>query len=83
MQEDWELLRRYVDQNKEDAFASLVQRHGGWLLNALLRQLKNEDAAIEVRQQTFTLLAQKASALIKPTGSLQSGMLLQMESFVD
>jgi len=63
MEDDWALLRRYIDEQKEEAFTELVQRHAGWLLNALIRQLRDYHAAVEVRQQVFTLLAQKSTTL--------------------
>jgi RNA polymerase sigma factor (sigma-70 family) len=65
MNEDAELLRRYVEEGANDAFSELVQRHVNFVYSAALRQL-NGDAhlAADATQIVFTDLARKARALI-------------------
>ncbi len=64
MTSDGELLRRYTDSHREDAFAELVRRHLDLVYSAALRQV-NGDAhlAQDVAQLVFTDLARKASSL--------------------
>ncbi|WP_020466192.1 RNA polymerase sigma factor [Singulisphaera acidiphila] len=58
---DANLLERFVTFREEDAFATLVQRHGPRVLGACRRILRNEHDAEEVSQATFLVLARKAS----------------------
>ncbi len=69
MSDDPELLRRYVDERSEPAFAELVRRHLDLVYFAAWRQLGGDShRAEEVAQQVFTDLARKASALAhRPT----------------
>jgi RNA polymerase sigma factor (sigma-70 family) len=64
MNEDADLLRRYVDGRSESAFAELVARHVDLVYSAALR-LVNGDAhrAQDVTQQVFTELARLAKPL--------------------
>lgn len=64
MTDDTELLRRYADENAQEAFAELVRRHLDFVYSAALRQL-NGDAhlAADAAQLVFTDLARKAGAL--------------------
>ena len=66
MIDDAELLRRYVDERSEPAFAELVQRKAGLVYSAALRQV-NGDAhlAQDVAQAVFTDLARKAGSLAR------------------
>ncbi|WP_406695566.1 sigma-70 family RNA polymerase sigma factor [Singulisphaera sp. Ch08] len=57
---DASLLERFVTSREEDAFATLVQRHGPRVLGACRRILRNEHDAEEVSQATFLVLARKA-----------------------
>lgn len=57
---DANLLERFVTSREEDAFATLVQRHGPRVLGACRRILHNEHDAEEVSQATFLVLARKA-----------------------
>lgn len=65
MNDDAELLRRYVEEGANDAFTELVQRHVNFVYSAALRQL-NGDAhlAADATQLVFTDLARKAGTLI-------------------
>lgn len=64
MTDDTELLRRYVVEGAESAFAELVQRHLPLVYSAALRQV-NGDASLaaDAAQLVFTDLARKARAL--------------------
>lgn len=60
---DASLLERFVTFREEDAFATLVQRHGPRVLGACRRILRNEHDAEEVSQATFLVLARKAGEI--------------------
>ncbi|MBI4626609.1 MAG: TonB family protein [Verrucomicrobia bacterium] len=64
MNDDSELLHRYVVEGAEDAFAELVRRHLNLVYSAALRQV-NGDAplAADIAQLVFTDLARKAALL--------------------
>ncbi len=57
---DRELLRRYVEESNQDAFAALVRRHGELVLAACRRVLSSAQDAEDACQATFLVLAQKA-----------------------
>lgn len=64
MTTDAELLRRYLEERSESAFAELVQRHLGVVYAAALRRTNcHHDLAEEVAQRVFTDLARKSAAL--------------------
>jgi RNA polymerase sigma factor (sigma-70 family) len=75
MSEDMQLLRDYVTQNSEDAFASLVARHINLVYSAALRHVNNADQARDISQTVFLILARKASTLAG--GVVLSGWLYQ------
>ncbi len=60
---DQELLRRYVRDHAEDAFAELVHRHVNLVHSAALRQVHSPQLAEEVAQSAFTDLARQAHRL--------------------
>jgi hypothetical protein len=67
---DIELLRRYVFERSEAAFADLVRQHIALVYSAVLRQT-NGDAPLaqDVTQVVFTDLARKAARLTRPLPS--------------
>jgi uncharacterized protein (TIGR03435 family) len=72
---DTELLRQYAEDCSEIAFETLVARHVGLVYSAGLRKTGSCDAAEEIAQAVFILLAKKAGAL--PRGTVVSGWLYQ------
>lgn len=64
MTEDAELLRRYLEESSEDAFAELVRRHLSLVYFGALRRTSGDaDLAAEVSQGVFISLAQNARSL--------------------
>jgi RNA polymerase sigma factor (sigma-70 family) len=63
---DSELLRQYVREQSEAAFAELVRRHLRLVYSAALRRVNGERAAAEdAAQAVFTDLARKAPRLLR------------------
>jgi RNA polymerase sigma factor (sigma-70 family) len=66
MTDDAELLRRYVEQRSEAAFAQLVSQHVDMVYSAAFRQMRGDHhRAQEVTQMVFTDLARKAAGLLQ------------------
>ncbi|MGH7952631.1 MAG: sigma-70 family RNA polymerase sigma factor [Limisphaerales bacterium] len=63
--QDTELLRQYVRQNSDEAFAALVTRHVNMIYSAALRKAGNPAAAEEITQAVFIILARKADKLLR------------------
>ena len=64
--ENSELLRRYVADRSESAFATLVERHLGLVYSAALRQVSGDtQAAQDVTQAVFCDLARQAPRLTR------------------
>jgi RNA polymerase sigma factor (sigma-70 family) len=63
---DADLLDRFARRGDEEAFATLMARHGPMVLNACRRVLGDAHAAEDAFQATFLVLARKASSLSRP-----------------
>jgi RNA polymerase sigma factor (sigma-70 family) len=68
---DHELLDRYLAGRDETAFAALVERHGGLVLNVCRRMLPSAADADDACQAVFLVLARKAAG-IRKKGSVGS-----------
>ncbi len=64
---DMDLLRQYARRNSDTAFAALVSRHVNLVYSAALRKTGNPDAAEEITQAVFVILAQKAGRISDKT----------------
>ncbi len=62
-QPDGQLLERFVTQQEEQAFTTLVQRHGPLVLRVCRRLLGHTPDAEDAFQATFLVLVRKARAL--------------------
>jgi RNA polymerase sigma factor (sigma-70 family) len=62
MMDDRELLREYAEEQSEEAFRAIVERHAGMVQGVALR-VAGPAAAEEVAQAVFTILARKAGGL--------------------
>jgi RNA polymerase sigma factor (sigma-70 family) len=60
---DMELLRDYLRQGSEEAFARVVRRHVGLVYAAALRRVGNAGQSEEITQAVFIILARKAAGL--------------------
>jgi RNA polymerase sigma factor (sigma-70 family) len=63
---DAELLTRFVRHSDEEAFASLVRRHGGMVQAVCRRVLHDAHAAEDAAQAVWLVLARKAATLRRP-----------------
>jgi RNA polymerase sigma factor (sigma-70 family) len=64
---DEELLERFIelsDDSAEEAFATLVRRHGPMVLGVCNRILRDSHEAEDAFQATFLVLARKATAVV-------------------
>lgn len=57
--DDHDLLRAYVRDGAQEAFAALVQRHLGLVFSAARRQVQSHDLAQDVTQLVFIALARE------------------------
>jgi RNA polymerase sigma factor (sigma-70 family) len=64
---DAALLRRFVCQRDEDAFAALVSRHGPLVLGVCRRVLRDPHEAEEASQAVWLVLARKAATVRPPS----------------
>jgi len=70
---DSQLLRAYLEQGSEDAFAELARRHMDLVYSASLRMVRDPHLAEDVTQSVFVALARNASQLVQR--SVLSGWL--------
>jgi RNA polymerase sigma factor (sigma-70 family) len=63
---DRELLRRFVERCDDDAFTTLLRRHGPMVLNLARRITGDQQLAEDVFQATFLLLSRKAGTIRRP-----------------
>jgi RNA polymerase sigma factor (sigma-70 family) len=64
-QSDRDLLREFIEHRDEEAFATIMQRHGGIVMNVIRSVLTREKDAEDVFQVTFFVLAQKVRSIRK------------------
>ncbi len=62
---DSDLLRLYVDERSEVAFAELGRRYGGLVYSTCLREIGEQTLAEDAAQGVFLLLSRKAGSLRK------------------
>lgn len=78
-------LRKYVSEGCEIAFAALVQKHAGMVFGTAFRRTGDREAAEEISQNVFTILARKAQSL-RGDGSLGGWLhrttLLETKNFL-
>ena len=58
--QDFELLQRFTRDGEQSAFADVVRRHLDLVFATALRKVEDAEAAQEVAQNVFTVLARKA-----------------------
>lgn len=78
--DDSDLLRQFLDQRSDAAFAALVRNHIDLVYSAARRQMREPAAAEDVTQQVFILLARKANTI--RSGESVTGWLLVTTRFV-
>jgi len=61
--DDITLLRKYVEDESEEAFAALVARHIHKVYSVALRHTGNPSQAEEITQAVFVILARKSASL--------------------
>src|SRR5580700_1389041 len=63
--DDWQLLRRYVEEGAESVFGQLVDRHKRLVYWTCFRDTRDCELAEDAAQAVFSILARKASTLRK------------------
>src|SRR5579872_2043351 len=64
---DMDLLRQYADGTSDAAFGTLVSRYVNLVYSAALRNTGSTDAAEEITQAVFVILARKAHQISDKT----------------
>jgi len=67
MTPDWLLLRRYAQEDSQEAFATLTARYLNLVYSVCLREVHDPELAQEVTQAVFLLLARTAPAFRSKT----------------
>ena len=67
MTPDWLLLRRYAQEDSQEAFAALTARYLNLVYSVCLREVHDPDLAQDVTQAVFLLLARPAPAFRSKT----------------
>ena len=65
--QDWRLLREYVEQGSETAFAQLVKTHLNLVYATCLREVREPALAEDATQVVFLILARKANSIREGT----------------
>jgi RNA polymerase sigma factor (sigma-70 family) len=78
---DTELLRVYLCNGDDAAFARLVERHGGWIFAAARRRLGDDHLADDVTQVVFVILADKSPRLVESKHGSLSAWLFHVMHF--
>jgi RNA polymerase sigma factor (sigma-70 family) len=73
--DDIALLRQYAEDNSESAFATLAEKYVNLVYSTALRSAGNAQAAEEITQAVFIILARRARSLSQRT--ILSGWLYQ------
>lgn len=77
--DDRQLLRQFVEENSQEAFASLTKRYLGLVYSVCRRELDDAETAEDVTQAVFLILARKAPTLRRTV--VLSGWLFQTARF--
>lgn len=77
MKSDVQLLRRYVEDAAEDAFAEIVARHTSLVYSVALRKVNSPAVAADIAQAVFVGLVQSSSKLCRelPENAALAGWL--------
>lgn len=78
--QDYELIRNYVENDSETAFAMLVERYRHFVYAIAVREADDPALAEDIAQVVFIILARKANTLHK--GTILSGWLFNTTRFV-
>jgi len=77
--DDRQLLRRFVEENSQEAFAALTTRYLNLVYSVCRRELADAEAVEDVTQAVFLILARKAPTLRR--GVVLSGWLFRTARF--